>query len=166
MQNYQRTLLALTASLFTLTALAGSTASPIFQMRLVVDSEPPPAATSEKFDVIQVDRATGRTNRESLYVEKTVLIDQNHLQDTMVVISEASGAPQIYITFSDEGRKHFAEVTRQNIGRRLAVIIGGQLYCAPVIQAELSGGRGVITGNFTKQKAENLSKKINQAIKK
>ncbi len=166
MNNKKCTLLALTACLFTMTALAGSTNSSIFQMRLVVDSETPPAATSDKFDVIQVDRATGRTNHEVLYVEKTVLLDQNHLQGTTVVTSQASGAPQIHITFNDEGRKHFAEVTRQNIGRRLAVIIGGQLYCAPVIQAEISGGRGVITGNFTKQEAKNLSKKINNAIKK
>jgi preprotein translocase subunit SecD len=159
-------LLAFATGLFTMTAAAGPTNSPIFQMRLVIDSEMPQAGASERFDVIRVDKATTRTNHEILYVEKTILLDQNDLQDTSVVTSELSGAPQIDITFTDEGRKHFAEVTRQNIGRRLAVIIGGQLYCAPVIQAELSGGRGVITGNFSEQEAKKLSNKINKAIKK
>ena len=46
-------------------------------------------------------------------------------------------------------RKRFAEVTRNNIGRQLAIVLDGQLYSAPVIQGAIETGSGQITGHFT-----------------
>jgi SecD/SecF fusion protein len=76
------------------------------------------------------------------------------------------GHPQIEITFSEEGRKRFAEITRQKLGQRLAILIDGQLYCAPTVKTEIAGGKAEISGSFSKQEANALAAKIIQAIKK
>ena len=49
---------------------------------------------------------------------------------------------------TDAGKRRFAEVTQECKGKRLAIIIGGQLYAAPKIMSEISDGRAVITGYF------------------
>ena len=78
--------------------------------------------------------------------------------------TDTSGHSRIEITFSDEGRKKFAEVTREKIGQRLAIVIDGQLYSAPTIRTEIPGGKAEISGNFSKEEANVLAAKIIQAI--
>ncbi len=134
-------------------------------MRLAVPDTPgmQAPANSEKMKLVKLNPATGQTNVEMLYVSKQILLDQTDLKDTRVDTNRF-GFPEIAITFSNKGGKHFAEVTRQNIDKRLAIIIDGQVYSAPVIRAEIPGGTAVVTGNFSREEAENLSHKINQAL--
>jgi SecD/SecF fusion protein len=47
--------------------------------------------------------------------------------------------------------KRFADVTRDNIGRRLAIVLDGQLYSAPNINSEIDTGNGEITGHYTQE---------------
>ncbi|WP_276955785.1 protein translocase subunit SecD [Allomeiothermus silvanus] len=56
------------------------------------------------------------------------------------------GRPQVSLTFTGEGAKKFEEVTRQNIGRRLAVVLDGKVFTAPTIRSAISGGQAVIEG--------------------
>lgn len=102
--------------------------------------------------------------KEMVNVQKAVLFDQTALKSAKVRTDK--GYPLIVITFTDDGRKRFAEVTRQNIGKRLAIIIQGQLYCAPRIRAEIPGGKAEISGKFSEQEAKNLAAKITEAMKK
>jgi preprotein translocase subunit SecD len=150
-----------------------ATAARVFQMRLVVAQGPQSARLSdaERMQLIKTNSATGQTYGEILWVSKTVLIDQNDLQTTTVVTSTLStsnvpGTPEIDVTFTPKGSKRFAEVTRQNINNRLAIIIDGQIVSAPVIKTEIPGGKAMIDGSFTQSEAKELSSKINQALKK
>jgi preprotein translocase subunit SecD len=52
------------------------------------------------------------------------------------------GEPQIDFTLTDEGAKRFGEVTRDNIGHRLAIVLDGELYSAPNIQSPIETGNG------------------------
>ncbi|WP_347241830.1 protein translocase subunit SecD [Thermus sp.] len=56
------------------------------------------------------------------------------------------GRPQVALTFTPEGAKKFEEVTRQNVGKRLAIILDGKVYTAPVIRQAITGGQAVIEG--------------------
>ncbi|MER3480052.1 MAG: protein translocase subunit SecDF [Meiothermus sp.] len=56
------------------------------------------------------------------------------------------GRPQVSLTFTGEGAKKFEEVTRQNVGRRLAVVLDGKVFTAPNIRSAISGGQAVIEG--------------------
>ncbi len=144
---------------------SGAGTPPIFQMRLAVPVTPgtQPPANSEKMKLEKLNPATGQTTVEMLYVSKQVLLDDTDLKDTRVETNRF-GFPEIAITFSDKGRKHFAEVTRQNIDKRLAILIDRQVYSAPIIKAEIPGGTAVVAGGFSGQEAESLSHKINQAL--
>ncbi len=66
---------------------------------------------------------------------------------------------QILIRFEliDEGAKIFADITREHIGERLAIVLDGELYSAPVIRGEIPSGSGVIEGNFTPEEAIELA---------
>lgn len=65
------------------------------------------------------------------------------------------GRPQIEFRLDSEHSDKFAEITKANVGRELAVILDGQLQTAPVIRSELSGG-GVIEGDYTDEEARTL----------
>lgn len=134
--------------------------SPAFEMRLVVDST---SADAERMTLVLQNPGSGQTRLEPLYVQKTVLLDQTAVESAKVA-TNALGAPQIEITLTDAGRKRFAKITRQNIGKRLAIVIDGRVCTAPVIQSEITGGKGQITGNITDQQAEALAAKINAAV--
>lgn len=54
--------------------------------------------------------------------------------------------PEVALEFTSEGAKKFAELTRNNIGRRLAIVLDGTIYSAPTIQTAITDGRAVITG--------------------
>ena len=130
----------------------------VFQFRLVLNA---PSAKADAMTVVQpgADTNTART----LYVQKKVLLDQTDLKSASVITNQPAGKPWIQITFTDAGAKRFAKVTRQNIGKQLAIIIDGRLYSAPTIRSEIRGGRAEITGNFSEPEAQDLAAKINQS---
>jgi preprotein translocase subunit SecD len=57
-------------------------------------------------------------------------------------------------------------VTRNNIHKRLAIIIEGKLYSAPVILSEISSGNAVISGHFSEKEAKEMVERMNVALKK
>jgi SecD/SecF fusion protein len=66
------------------------------------------------------------------------------------------GEPIIEFTLSDAAGKRFGDVTRDNIGHRLAIVLDGQLYSAPNINGEIDNN-GEITGHFTQEEAQKLA---------
>ena len=146
-----------------LIALGAEAADPspsaVLQIRLVLDG---PSAESEQMSFAETK---GTVRKEALNVQRAVLFDQTALKSAEVR-TNFKGYPVIAITFTDDGRKRFAEVTRQNIGKRLAIIIDGQLYSALTIMAEISGGTAEVSGSFTEQEAKRLAGKITEKVKK
>jgi SecD/SecF fusion protein len=67
------------------------------------------------------------------------------------------GNPQIRFNLTKDGGIRFGEVTRNNIGQRLAIILDGELYSAPNIESAIETGSGVITGHYTDQQAFELA---------
>lgn len=57
-----------------------------------------------------------------------------------------SNQPEIMLRFDSEGARLFADITRENVGRQLAIVLDGELYSAPVIQAAITGGNASISG--------------------
>jgi len=75
------------------------------------------------------------------------------------------GHPMIELTFNGAGTERLAQVTSDNIGKQLAIIIDGKIYQAPSIRMGISGGTAAISGSFTKAETEDLVKKLNEAAK-
>ncbi len=75
------------------------------------------------------------------------------------------GEPQIDFRLNSDGAKRFGEVTRNNIGQRLAIILDGDLYSAPVIQSAIETGNGQITGHFTPEQAMQLANVLQNPLR-
>ena len=78
-----------------------------------------------------------------------------------LTFDQTTQAPQISLSFSDEGAKHFEEITERNVGQPLAIFLDDALIEAPVVQTKISGGQAVITGNFTRDEAKTLVERFN-----
>ena len=61
------------------------------------------------------------------------------------------------LTFNDTGAAAFADVTSENVGRRLAIVLDGKVYSAPVIKDAITAGRAQISGSFTPEEAQRLA---------
>ncbi len=135
----------------------------VFQMRLVLDA---PADDSEPMSLnYQNGSAASHRPAEVLNVQKTVLLDHTTLKSAKL-IKDGRGSPRIEITFTGEGRKQFAKVTREHHHQRLAIVIDGKLWSAPMIESEITGGSGEISGSFSDEEAKALTAKINAAVAK
>jgi preprotein translocase subunit SecD len=75
--------------------------------------------------------------------------------------ASALASAQVGVKFDAEGSKLFAKITKENIGKPLAIFLDGQVISAPTIQSEIPNGEAVITGNFTPNEARELVRNLN-----
>lgn len=83
-----------------------------------------------------------------------------YIKTARVEYDGQTGRPQIGLVFTDDGSKLFADITKNNIGKPLAILLDGQVISAPVIQSEIVGGQAQITGSFSIQEANELSRSL------
>lgn len=81
------------------------------------------------------------------------------------VSSDNFGQPTINFTLNDEGTTLFGLVTRENVGRRLAIVLDGELYSAPNINSPIETGRGEITGGFDRREAYELANVLENPLR-
>lgn len=128
-----------------------------FQVQLVAD-EPGQ-------DTNPMTNSASGANGATVHVNKTPLLDYSAIRSANVTKNAESGKPEINVELSDEGKELFAAVTKEYLNRRLAIVMNGQLYAAPVIRSEITDGKAQITGNFTEEEAQQLAAKINESIR-
>ena len=68
-----------------------------------------------------------------------------------------SGAPSVSMTMNAEGASTWARLTKDNIGKQVAIVLDGLVYSYPTVNTEITGGSSEITGNFDVQEAEDLA---------
>ena len=95
-----------------------------------------------------------------LIVEKRNLMNGSAVEKAHVAQNQY-GNISIALKFNGEGAKQFADITDKHIKRQLAIVLGDELYCAPVIQTRISGGQAEITGRFSYEEAETIADAIN-----
>ncbi len=83
-----------------------------------------------------------------------------HLKRATVDFDPVLGAPQVSLEFDGEGTSLFADLTRENLGKRLAIYLDGIPISAPVVQSEITNGRAVISGGFTLEEAKLLARNL------
>ena len=148
------------------TALLVLSAAPkeraVFEIRKVLDE---PSEDSEH--VVLLHRAKDNTQevKEVLNVAKTPALDQSAVKAAKVLADEISGKPQVEVSFTEEGQARFAEITRANVNKRLAILVAGKVILAPIIRTEIRDGRALVTGDFTEEEAKELADNINKAVR-
>lgn len=76
--------------------------------------------------------------------------------------SQGLGAPQIGLRFDDEGARLFADITKRNIGKPVAIFLDQYIISQPTVQSEILNGQAVITGDFSLPEANALVKRFNE----
>jgi beta-lactamase regulating signal transducer with metallopeptidase domain/formylglycine-generating enzyme required for sulfatase activity len=140
-------------------AAAPSLRSP-FQMRLV---EATPSADTEAMVMRVTVGDRQRAVEEIVQVRKEILLDHTAIASA-IAQADPLGNPVIEVQMTEAGAQRFAEVTRANIGRQLAIVVDGRLLIAPRIHSEIIGGRLQITGSFSVKEAVELADKMNAAV--
>jgi preprotein translocase subunit SecD len=67
------------------------------------------------------------------------------------------GNRNIMLTFNDEGKEQFSTLTAGSIGKKIAITVDSMVYTAPVVQAEITEGRAIITGHEDLNKTKILA---------
>ncbi|WP_304507735.1 protein translocase subunit SecD [Anaerotignum sp.] len=68
--------------------------------------------------------------------------------------------PYVSLEFNDEGKARFAEATKENIGKKIMIVMDNEVISAPTVQTAITDGNAMITGQFTGEGAENLASLI------
>lgn len=94
---------------------------------------------------------------------KATGLSGKNLKDAFVDYqSQGLGAPQIGLRFDDEGAKLFADITKRNIGKPVAIFLDQYIISQPTVQTEILNGQAVITGDFSLPEANALVKRFNE----
>ena len=70
---------------------------------------------------------------------------------------DQNGKPSVSMSMNTEGSRRWAQLTKANIGRAIAIVLDDRVYSAPNVQNEITGGNSQITGNFTQEQTKDLS---------
>ena len=71
--------------------------------------------------------------------------------------AQFASTAEVSMSMNAEGAKQWKRLTAENIGKSVAIVLDGFVYSFPTVQAEISGGRSQITGNFTVEEAKDLA---------
>lgn len=74
---------------------------------------------------------------------------------------DENNQPTVGLKFNEEGAKMFEKITGENVGKRIAIFLDGEMIQSPVVNQKISGGQAVISGSFTPIEARNLVNNLN-----
>ncbi|MGI6386102.1 MAG: protein translocase subunit SecD [Desulfomonilia bacterium] len=94
---------------------------------------------------------------QPILLQQRAVMTGDLLDDARMRIQSTYHEPYVEITFSREGGRIFERVTSENTGKRLAILLDGKVYSAPVIREAISGGSAIIEGRFTDEEASDLA---------
>ena len=129
--------------------------TPLLEFRLV-NQDVEPLAEGEELTQEIFDAMFTSTDLTGRYLDRAALEfgqggTSGHVQNE----------PIVRLDFNRDGGDLFASITKENVGRTLAIFLGGDLKSAPVINEEITGGSAIVSGGFTPQEARDLVRNLN-----
>ena len=100
------------------------------------------------FELVAI-KATSRDGKAPL--------DGGVVTDARVQYGNTGGNPEVSMSMNAEGASVWARMTKDNIGRQIAIVLDGMVYSYPTVNSAIEGGSSQITGNFTLEEAEDLA---------
>ena len=100
------------------------------------------------FELVAI-KATSRDGKAPL--------DGGVVTDARVSYGNTGGSPSVSMSMNAEGANTWARMTKDNIGKQIAIVLDGMVYSYPTVNSEISGGSSEISGNFTLEEAEDLA---------
>ena len=84
-------------------------------------------------------------------------LDGGVVTDARVSYGNTGGSPSVSMSMNAEGANVWARMTKDNIGKQIAIVLDGMVYSYPTVNTEITGGSSEISGNFTLEEAEDLA---------
>jgi SecD/SecF fusion protein len=97
-------------------------------------------------------------------VEQRMALAGTALVSADVTIIQGNPFPVVSFKLNREGGREFADLTRRSVGRALAIVLDGRLVSAPTIREPITGGEGIIEGDFTVQQAHDLASVLREPL--
>lgn len=143
-------------------ALIGKTALLEFKMvdertdpETALKTGPPPG--TEILYQRRVDKETREERKVPFLVQKRAAITGRDVSTARVSIDQNTSEPYVSVDFNAAGARAFSELTDANVGKRLAIVLDGNVHSAPQIRERIPSGRAQITGGFTTDEATDLA---------
>ncbi|MDR0369687.1 MAG: hypothetical protein LBH96_04165 [Candidatus Peribacteria bacterium] len=140
------------------------------------------APNEKRFGFLTIENVNEATFEEALQSKTYYTIEEVFVQDKLSWISAKTtdgkilnganfkyasvsssqmGQPVVVLNFDDTGKNIFCNITENNIGKQMAIFIGGQIITAPTIQSKICDGSAQIDGQFTPESAKELTASLN-----
>jgi preprotein translocase subunit SecD len=139
--------------------ILGRTAT--LEVRMVDESSDARAAESGRGNVPFGSERYPERSGQPIVVKKQVVLTGENLTDAQPGFDSQTQEPTVNLTLDAKGARIFRDVTRENVGKRMAIVLfekgKGEVVTAPVIRGEISGGRVQISGRMTTVEATDTS---------
>ena len=126
--------------------------TPILEFKTEAPKDTPKNATVDKDGKITLD-----VNSQFIATELT----GRYLKRATLEFDQNTREPRVSLQFDDTGTKLFAQITKDNIGKMVAIYLDGAPVSTPVVREEIPNGQAVISGNFTPNEAKLLVGRLN-----
>ncbi|MCQ2226882.1 MAG: protein translocase subunit SecDF [Bacteroidales bacterium] len=126
--------------MWTVKATSGAQAQPYFQQ---------PINPKEQVYELVAIKATSNNGRAPLEGDVITNAKSN--------VAQNSASYEVSMNMNSEGARKWAQLTKANLGRCIAIVLDGYVYSFPTVQSEITGGSSQITGNFTTEEAQDLA---------
>jgi preprotein translocase subunit SecD len=113
------------------------------------------------FRVPKAGAATASTTADLIAAYQETQLTGRYLSHAALVFDPTTNKPVVELTFDDTGAKLFAQITKDNVGKQVAIFLDGVPISAPTVNEEITGGKAVISGNFTSDEAKTLVGRLN-----
>ncbi|MGE4301743.1 MAG: protein translocase subunit SecD [Victivallaceae bacterium] len=122
---------------------------------------PPGYELKETVEFSGKDKSSRQATHHYYFINKRWEMDGQNIDRATPQQDPTTMKREIGLAFNSEGTKQFANVTRANVGRQLAIVLDGKLYCAPVIKTAIENGNAVINGDFSQDEIKRISDALN-----
>lgn len=138
--------------------ILGRTAT--LEVRMVDDSPEAQSALASGIVPFGLERYTERGGRDLLLKSEVILTGDN-LTDAQAGFDNQTQEPAVHLTLDSQGSRIFRNITAENIGKRMAIVLiekgKGEVVTAPVIRGEIGGGRVQISGSMNTVESADLA---------
>ncbi|QJT08056.1 protein translocase subunit SecD [Oceanidesulfovibrio marinus] len=110
----------------------------------------------DELAMMQHTNADGSSTETPIVLKRDAVLTGEYITNAGTAF-DSYNQPYVTLTFNSRGARLFERLTGEHVKERMAIVLDGKVYSAPVIQDRISGGRASITGSFTTDEAHNLA---------
>lgn len=116
-------------------------------------------SAEEKDQILNAQKNGQMLNEDPNFIPSK--LNGRFIKKATLDFNQTTGEPTVLLEFTKEGEDLFASLTKENIGKRLAIYLDGAPISAPVVREEITSGRAQISGQFTPNDAKTLVQRLN-----